>query len=188
MDNIELPDDITNIQACAIKYILKKCPNANMDPDLDYTMVDIVLHMNSLLNLPKIIKFLNEEFEENEIIIIINKSDDLIELMYNLINSGVERGNATAVICLNDEDMQIALSFIRDYNINNDVLSTMLYNKFENMFPRVNHLIERGIFCFDTAYWIARDDNDTEENINKMLQLISTGMFCNKAYSAIIHS
>ena len=187
MENIELPDDISKIQANAIKYILKHCPNANMDPDLDYTMIDIVSHMDNLVNIHKVIKFINEGFEENEIICIINKSNDLIKLMYELINFGVERGNATAVISLNEEDMQIALSFIKDYHINNNVLSTMLYNKFENMFPRINHLIESGITCFETAYWIANDNNDTEENINKMLPLISTGMYCHDAYSSIIH-
>lgn len=185
MENIELPDDISNVQASAIKYILKQCPNANMDPDVDYTVVDIVLHMDNILNLTRAIRFFNEGFEENEIISIINKSDELIELMYELISSGVERENATAVICLSAEDLQIALSFIRDYHINNDILSTMLYNKLDDMFQRINNLIERGITSFDTAYWIVYANDDTEENINKMMVLINDGMYSIDAYNII---
>ncbi len=186
MENIELPADISNVQTSAIKYILKQCPNANMDPELDYTVVDIVLHMDNILNLTRAIRFFNEGFEENEIISIINKSNELIDLMYELIRSGVERENATAVICLSAEDLQIALSFIRDYHIKNDDLSTMLYNKLDNMFPRINYLLERGITSFNTAYWIASDNNDTEENINKMKPLLLNGMRSMDAYSSII--
>jgi hypothetical protein len=185
MENIELPADISNVQANVIKHILKRCPNANMDPDVDYTIVDIVLHMENLVNMTRVIKFINEGFEENEIISIINKSDELIDLMYELISSGVERENATAVICLPDNDLQIALSFIRDYNINDDILSTMLYNKLENMFQRINNLIERGITSFDTAYWIVNENDDTEENITKMMVLISSGMYSMDAYKSI---
>jgi hypothetical protein len=185
MENIELPADISNVQANVIKHILKRCPNANMDPDVDYTVIDIVLHMENLVHLTRVIKFLNEGFEENEIISIINKSDELIDLMYELISTGVERENATAVICLPDNDLQIALSFIKDYHIDNAILSTMLYNKLENMFQRINYLMERGITSFDTAYWIVDENDDTEENITKMMVLISDGMYSMDAYKSI---
>ena len=185
MENIELPADISNVQANVIKHILKRCPNANMDPDVDYTVIDIVYNMENLVHLTRVIKFLNEGFEENEIISIINKSDELIDLMYELINTGVERENATSVICLPDNDLQIALSFIKDYHIKNDILSTMLYNKLENMFQRINYLMERGITSFDTAYWIVDENDDTDENITKMMVLISDGMYSMDAYKSI---
>jgi hypothetical protein len=185
MENIDLPDNISTIQTNIIKYILKVCPDVNMERDIDYTLIDIVLHMDNLAHFTRIIKFVNEGFEENEIISIINKSDNLIKLMYELINSGVERENTTALICLSEEDIQIAVSFIKDYHINDSILSDMLYNKFENTFPRIKRLLERGITCFDTAYCMAGEDNDTEENINKMMKLISDGMNWQDAYNNI---
>ncbi len=185
MENIKLPANISNVQTNVIKHIIKRCPNANMNPAVDFTIVDIVLHMENLVHLTRVIKFLNEGFEKNEIISIINKSDELIELMYELISSGVERGNATAVICLSENDLQIALSFIRDYHIDNDILSTMLYNKLDNMFPRIKNLIERGITSFDTAYWIVDGNDDTEEKITQMMALISSGMYSLDAYKSI---
>ena len=185
MENIELPSNISNVQINVIKHIIKRCPNGNMNPDIDYTIADIVLHMENLVHLTRVIKFLNEGFEENEIISIINKSDELIDLMYELISSGVERGNATAAICLSENDLQIVVSFIKDYHIDNATLSTMLFNQTDNMFQRINHLIERGITSFDTAYWIVDDNDDTEENITKMMVLISNGMYSMDAYKSI---
>jgi hypothetical protein len=86
-------DNITNEQANAIQYILHECPYANMKHNGKYTVTDIVLYMENIQDVEKVIKYFKEGFEPNEIISIINKSDELITLMYDLIiNQGVERG------------------------------------------------------------------------------------------------
>ncbi len=185
MANYQLPANINKVQESTINYILRQCPNANMDKNIDYTVVDIVLHMDNLTSLQKVVNWFNQGFEENEIISIVNQPNERIEIMYDLINKGVERGNATAVICLSDEDLDICLSFINDYHINNDDLSTILYNKFDKMFPRMKHLIERGITHFEIAYTMAEENNDTEDNINKMMELISSGMYSRDAYGTL---
>lgn len=178
--------NITNEQANTIQYILTEYPRANMDKTIDYTVTDIVLGMEDLSNIQQVITLFKQGFEENEIICIMNKSDDKIQLMYKLmLDHNVERGNATALICLSDEDMQIALSFIHTYHINNDDLSTILYNQFDNMFTRMERLIRYGAPIM-FAYTIAEENNDTDEVIMKIIQLVNDGIDVDTAYETII--
>jgi hypothetical protein len=183
----DLVDNISNEHANAIQYILSEWPAANMGQIADYTLTQIVLSMDNLQNVEKVITYFKQGFEENEIISIINESDERIALMYELINQGVERENATALICVPDEHIQIALSFINVHHISNNDLSTILYNQFDNMFPRMDHLIQQGVPVF-TAYTMADENNDTEQNIIKLLHFMNNGMNSEDAYDEITNN
>jgi hypothetical protein len=186
MANNEGYHNITNEQDEAIKYILREYPRANMNPDFDYTVVDIVLEMADLSKVDLAVTLFKQGFEENEIVCIINKSEDLIQLMYKLmLDHNVERGNASALICLSNEDMQIALSFIHDYHIDNNDLSSILYNLFDNMFTRMLRLVQYGAPIM-FAYMVASENNDTDEIIMKVRNLVNGGMDICAAYDESI--
>jgi hypothetical protein len=186
MTNILALYDLTNEQTKAAQYILHEYPRANMNPDFDFTVVDIVIKMEDLTRVDQIVTFFKQGFEENEIVCIINKSEDLIQLMYKLmLDHNVERENAVALICLSNEDMQIALSFIHDHHIDNEDLSTILYNKCDNMFTRMQRLIQYGAPIL-FAHMVICDNNDTDEIIMKVMHFVNYGMDILAAYDKII--
>jgi hypothetical protein len=165
----------------------------NLNSDLGVTITDIVLEMEDYKNVERIITFFNCGYKESEIIRIINKSDEEIEDMYELIWNGVEFKTAIDIICLPAEDIPHALSFLFKYHITDEDMVTVLENNFENMFSRMSSVCENKIPLAEarggpsrihimTAYKMVNDNNDTDEIIQKTLSFMKIGMNSINAY------
>jgi hypothetical protein len=179
-------------KADAIKYIFSKCPTMNLNSDLGVTLTDIVLEMEDN-NVEKIITFFNHGYKESEIIRIINKSDEEIEDMYELVRNGIEFKTAIDIICLPKEDIPHAFNFLFKYYITDYDMVTVLANNFENMFSRMSSVCENKIPLAEarggpsrihimTAYKMVNDNNDTDEIIQKTLSFMKIGMNSINAY------
>jgi hypothetical protein len=182
-------------KADAIKYIFSKCPTINQNFDLGVTLTDIVLKMEDPKNIEKVITLFKLYYKENEIIRLINKSDEQINKMYALMYHGIKTKSVIEIICLPDEDIPYAFDLLFKYQITDSDLSTVLANKVDNMFKRMtricekikeddtNHFIRIHIM---TVYQMVKDSNDTDDIIMKTLSLIKNGIDSIDAYYASI--
>ena len=153
--------------------------------DDDYPLSAIVKHMKNPSDVDKIIKYINEDFGRVDIINIINASDEKIAIMYTLISQGIKKGTAADVISApKDEDMLTLLCFINDYNINQDDLSTIIHNHLDGMLQRIKIVFEHGI-DFMSAHDMVEENNDTIENIQQIVNLMSNGMNSHDAYEQL---
>lgn len=187
-------ENITYEQFKIILRILDACPQVNKKQsnsiysqfDDDYSLCDIVKHMNNPSDVDKIIKYINEDFGRVDIINIINASDNKISIMYTLISQGIEKGTAADVISARkDEDMLTYLCFINDYNIDQDDLSTIIHNHLDGMLQRIKIVVKHGI-DFMSAHHMVQENNDTIENIQQIINLMSNGMNSRDAYTQYI--
>jgi hypothetical protein len=180
-------------KAGAIKYIFSKCPTINLNSDLGVTLTDIVMEMEDYKNVEKIITFFNHGYKESEIILFINKSDEEIEVMTDLILNGIKFKMAFDIICLPKEDILHAFNFLFKYYITDADMITVLANNFENMFSRMSSVCENNIPLAEarggptrihimTAYKMVNDNNDTDEIIQKTLSFMKIGMNSINAY------
>jgi hypothetical protein len=189
-----MEENITDEQFKLILRILDACPQVNNKKsnsiysqfDDDYSLYDIVNHMNNPSDVDKIIKYINEDFERVDIFNIINASDNKIAIMYTLISQGIEKDIAADVIsALNDEDMLTYLSFINDYNINQEDLSYIIHNHLDGMLQRIKILVKHGI-DFMSAHHMVDENKDTIENIQQIVNLMSNGMNSHDAYEQFL--
>ena len=189
-----LVENIPDEQFKIVIRILDACPQINKkisnnhysNFDDNYSLCDIVKHMNNPSDVDKIIKYINEDFGRVDIINIINASDNKIAIMYTLISQGIEKGIAADVISApKDEDMLTLLCFINDYNINQDDLSTIIHNHLDGMLQRIKIVVEHGI-DFMSAHHMVEENNDTIENIQQIVNLMSNGMNSHDAYEQFL--
>jgi len=182
-------------KADAIKYIFSKCPTINQNSDLGVTLTDIVLKMEDPKNIEKVITLFKLYYKENEIIRLINKSDEQINKMYALMYHDIENKSAIEIICLPDEDIPYAFDFLFKYQITDSDLNTVLANKVDNMFKRMAHMCEKikedDIHHFIRihimmVYQMVKDNNDTDEIISKTLSFMKNGMKSIDAYNESI--
>lgn len=187
-------ENVTDEQFKIVIRILDACPQINekisdnlyYNFDNGYSLCDIVRHMKKPSDVDKIIKYINEDFGRVDIINIINASDNKIAIMYTLISQGIEKGIAADVISApKDEDMLTLLCFINDYNINQNDLSTIIHNHLDGMLQRIKIVVEHGI-NFMSAHHMVEENNDTIENIQQIVNLMSNGMNSHDAYEQFL--
>ncbi len=172
-------------KADAIKYIFSKCPTINLNSDFGVTLTDIVLKMEDHKNIEKVITLFKLHYKENEIIRLINKSDEQIKKMYALMYHGLENKTAIDIICLSDEEIPYAFDLLFKYKITDSDMSTILVNKVDNMFQRMVYICEKINDDNDDiwmAYQMVKDNNDTDDIITKTLGFTKNGMKSIDAY------
>jgi hypothetical protein len=189
-----IKENITDEQFKIVLRILDACPQVNNKKSNNlyntfndgYPLSYIVKHIENPSDVDKIIKYINEDFGRVDIINIINASDNKIAIMYTLISQGIEKGIAADVISApKDEDMLTLLCFINDYNINQHDLSTIIHNHLDGMLQRIKIVVEHGI-DFMSAHDMVEENNDTIENIQQIVNLMSNGMNSHDAYEQFL--
>jgi hypothetical protein len=182
-------NDMNNTQISMITRILDTCPELNEDSIYNtvgsaYPIGYIVSLIKHPSEIDKIIKYIKEGFEDVDVIHLLNQSDDKIALMYDLIDKGVDKSNSAGVIVRDEEKMNIYLSFINVNKINNNNLCTIL-NNYDEMIQSIKNIVSYEI-DFPEAIALVDENNDTDENIQQIVNYMSTGMTSDDAYNKFI--
>jgi hypothetical protein len=182
-------NDMNDTQISMITRILTACTELNEESPYhtfgsDYPIGYIVSLIEHPSEIDKIIKYFNEGFEDVDVIHLLNKSDDKIALVYDLIDKGVNKSNSASIIARGDEAIRIYLSFINVNKINNNNLCTIL-NNYDEMIQSIQNIVSYGI-DFPEAIALVDENNDTDENIQQIVNNMSTGMTSYNAYTTFI--
>ncbi len=161
-----IQENLTDDQFTMLTTILDTFPHINKTQTSGvYSFGQIIKSMDNPSNFYKLIKYINEGFDNTDILNIINLSDEKISIMYNLISHGIEKDTAADVVSQpKDQDMLTLLSFINEHHVSSEDIGMVANNFFDGMLQRIKILLERGIE-FMTAYEMVDANEDTIENI-----------------------
>jgi hypothetical protein len=142
-------------------------------------------------NVERIITLFNLNYKENDIILLINMSDEQINKLYKLA-SRFKTNIAIEIICSPDEEIPYLSDVLFKYKITNIDLDIIFANKVDNMFKRMAYICEKireakDHRCFTRAYirmayQMVKDNNDTDEIITKTVGFIKNGTKSITAY------
>jgi hypothetical protein len=190
-----------------MNHILKMCPTFNVNTQLEnasnlnnfmYFMeyepfyhnignsfIDIIKIITTQEQMDKVIKYYKEGFNIYSITKIINHSDETIEMMYTLINSGINKARASDIVSLSDENFKIVMEFINEHNICGVKLD-YLFNYSNEIIPHVKKIFSHGI-NFQTSVSMVVNGHFQDNIIQQVVQLMNEGQSCHNAYYSIQH-
>jgi hypothetical protein len=188
-------------------HILKMCPKFNVNTQLENgsklfnfmyfmeyepsshnignSVIDIVKIITTQEQMDKVIKYYKEGFNIYSITKIINNSDETIEMMYTLINSGINKEQAANIVSLSDENFKIVMEFINEHKICGVKLD-YLFNYSNEIIPHVKKIFSHGI-NFETSVSMAVNRHFQDNMIHQVVQLMNDGHNCRNAYYSIQH-
>jgi uncharacterized protein YoaH (UPF0181 family) len=183
-------NDMNDTQISMITRILDACPELNEETPYsdfgpDYSIGYIVSRIKHPSEIDKIIKYYKEGFDDVDVIHLLNQSDDKIALVYDLINKGVHKKYAAGIIARGEESLNIYLNFINVNKIDKQSLGSILHN-YHEMINSIQNIVSYGI-DFPEAIALVDNNNDTDENIQQIVNHMSTGMTSCDAYRQVFN-